>query len=338
MTLGAERSVLGSNLPKHRDESTKKTILMLPATSVSITSSRWQGEVMKIRKTIERAKNTAKERNESIFSTYEFQDRAYINSSDLSQELTALAPNFIHISGCAEGISELVVSNMDKSLNQNKLIANLFNLHSQFITCIILSGCCLEEQIREISQYIEFIVAIPEGIPEDLTIKFIDEFYFNLASSKGVETSFNLGKNLLQREGFSDENLFPSLFSQREVIDRRYLEEKLYICAENIKIDPNNISLLKRKASLLKDLGRIDEINETYEKIAEVDPINYKNRVNQGDDLKELGDYEKAGDAYTKALKLEENDYKVWWKKAIILFRSGNYMEAGIYYRTHLTF
>ena len=323
--------------PKYHDESAKKTILMLSANSVSSMSPRWQGEVIKIRKTIERAKNTTKERNESIFPTYEFQDRAYINSSDLSQELTALAPDFIHISGYAEGISELVVSNMDKSVNQNTLIANLFNLHSKSIACIILSGCCLEEQIREISQYIKFIVAIPEGIPEDLTIKFIDEFYFNLASSKGVETSFNLGKNLLQREGFSDENLFPNIFHQRDEVNRRYLEKTLDIYIEDIKTDPNNISLLKTKASLLKGLGRVDEINETYEKIAEVDPTNYKNRVNQGDDLEELGDYEKAGNAYTKALKLEENDYKIWWKKAIILVKSGNHMEARDYYRKALS-
>jgi tetratricopeptide (TPR) repeat protein len=336
--IAGSNPVVNIILRRPRNESSKKIVLMLPASSVSIASPRWQEEVTKIRKAIERAKNIAEEKHENNFEKYEFQDRPYINSSDLSQDLTALMPHIIHISGCEEGIAELVIGDTSQrdNNNQNNLISELFSLHENFINCIVLSGCCLESQIREISQHIEFIIGVPESLEETISAKFFDEFYFHLASNIEIEVSYNLGKNLLRREGYIDEDLFPKLFYQKDEINRRGWEAELAICIKDLEEQPENITLLKKKASLFKDLGRIHELNETHENISNLEPTKYENRVKQGDDLEELGDHGKADIAYTKALELEETDYKVWWKKAIAYANAGEHMQAGESYKNAL--
>jgi tetratricopeptide (TPR) repeat protein len=128
----------------------------------------------------------------------------------------------------------------------------------------------------------------------------------------------------------------PRLFIRSDEIIRRDLEKQLEKCLEEIEADPLNIILWKKRASLLKDLGRADETNEAYEKVASLDPENYANRVLQGDTLESLGDHNKANAAYDKALKLEEDDYKIWWKKAISQSNSGEYEEAEKSYKKAL--
>jgi tetratricopeptide (TPR) repeat protein len=323
------------SLREQQNKPSKKIVLMLPASSKSIASSRWQEEVTKIRKAIERAKNIAEEKCEKNLDKYEFQDRPYISASDLSQDLTALMPHIVHISGYGEGIGELVIGNANQG-DHDKLISKLFSLHAKFITCIVLSGCYLESQIREISQYIEFAIGVPEELEEVISTKFFDEFYFHLASNRGIEVSYNLGKSLLQREGDCDEYSFPKLFYQKDEINRRDWEKELEICIKDLERKPENLTLLKKKASLLKDLGRIDELNETHENISKLEPEKYENRVKQGDDLEELGDYRKADNAYNKALEIEEKDYKVWWKKAIAYANAGEHIKAGGSYKNAL--
>jgi tetratricopeptide (TPR) repeat protein len=305
---------------------------MLPANPTSITNSRWKQEVSKIRKVLENANKNAEE--------YEFQDRAHINWSELSQELTALTPSIIHISGCEDGIAGLVFENPSQSTNvsnQNRFIAEFFKAHSQFINCIVFSGFCSEDQIREIAQYIEFLVGIPSELEEASAIQFLDEFYFQLASNRGIEISYDLAiKRLQQKEDYINKALFPKLFSQKDEVNYRDWENELEICIKDLGENPGDVVSWKRKASLLKDLGRIDEMNEAYERIAILEPDNYKNRVKQGDDLEELGDHKKADNAYTKAIELEEKDYKVWWKRARALTKDEQYEAAIVCYEKAL--
>jgi tetratricopeptide (TPR) repeat protein len=327
--------IVGSNqtvnihLSEQETKLSTKTILILPTSSESIAKPRWREEIKKI-------KNVVGNANHEI-EKYDVQDNAFADSASISHEFTRLAPYIVHISGCEEGIANLCCGDTTQdSSAQNIYIASLFKCHSVHIDCVVFSGCYLKKQAIEIAQNIKYVVGIAPELDESSVIKFLDHFYFNIASNKGVEAAYGIGKNFIQRQDNLDESSCPKLLIQKDEINRRDWEKELEICIRDLEKTPENITLWKQKASLLKDLGLTDETNEAYEKVASLDPENYKNRVLQGDMLESLGDHNKANAAYDQALKLEVKDYKIWWKKAIAQANAEEYEESEKSYREAL--
>ena len=333
---GLQTSGLKPGAPKlKRDDTAKKTVLMLPASPESYKSERWKEEVKLAKEVIKKA-----DKNEN---RYEFEDMAFIESSDVFRNLSDIKPYVLHISGDVEGIAELIIGNISRSTNdQNQQLSEIFKLHAQFIDCVILSGCSLEEQIREIVHHIEFVIIIPRSLRQENAVKFLDGFYYSLPSNRGIKGSYDAGiyelrQYLRERNSTFDETSRPEIFFQTDEISRRNWKKELDVCIEELEVDPTDTNLWKKKADLLKNLGYIDEMNEAYEKAASFDPGNYENRVKQGDALESLGDHNKANVAYDKALKLEKEDYKIWWKKAIAQANIGEYNEADKFYKEALS-
>ncbi len=357
MTPGVERSALGGKsglkpgvqmprvwLPESK-ESSEKIILMLPADSNSYSSPRWKVECQQIEKSVKNANQKSEENAQEKLKPHKFESKPYTTYSDLPQELTALEPSIVHITGEVNGIAELVIGHTShKTESQDELIADFFKLYSKYIDCVVLSGCYIEDQLYAISQYIKFVVFIPKELEEGLYITFFDNFYFQIVFRQDVERSYEIALNSVSRETKANlvnypnfrEEFLPKILFQEDGINRRKSEEELILCGGKLEVEPDNVKLWKRIASLLKDLGRIEEMNEAYNKVTELEP-DYQNRLKQGNALLASGDYEKAEVAYTKALELEENDYKIWWKKAITLVKSGHIMEAGICYKKALS-
>ena len=333
---GLQTSGLKPGAPKlKRDDTAKKTVLMLPASPESYKSERWKEEVKLAKEVIKKA-----DKNEN---RYEFEDMAFIESSDVFRNLSDIKPYVLHISGDVEGIAELIIGNTSRITNdQNQQLSEIFKLHAQFIDCVILSGCSLEEQIREIVHHIEFVIIIPRSLRQENAVKFLDGFYYSLPSNRGIKGSYDAGiyelkQYLHGRNSTFDETSRPEIFFQTDEISRRNWKKELDVCIEELEVDPTDTNLWKKKADLLKNLGYIDEMNEAYEKAASFDPGNYENRVKQGDALESLGDHNKANVAYDKALKLEKEDYKIWWKKAIAQANIGEYNEADKFYKEALS-
>jgi tetratricopeptide (TPR) repeat protein len=208
--------------------------------------------------------------------------------------------------------------------NPEKLIAELFRLHSKSIKCIILNGCYSEVQAREIVQHIDFVIGINQDLEHTNVISFLNEFYYHLGSGRTIRDSYDAGYNLLQRQGLEDINLLPTLLEKYHEIKRRELEK----CDKKIEKNPTNVELWKKRASLLELLGCAEEANEAYEKASSLAPDDYKIRAEQGDALERSGKHEKAANVYDKALELEPEDYKVWWKKGKALVKVKKYDEA----------
>ncbi len=340
--LGGEevgRSTTGLKLgaPRlKRDDTAKKTILMLPASPSSRTSARWEAESTMARDVIKKA-----DKNED---KYGFQERPFIKSPDLLENLTDLKPYVLHVSGDVEGIAELVLGNNTcQSLHdQNQQISELFRLHDQFIDCVILSGCSLEEQVQEIVHHIEFVIVLPKGLEQENAKSFLNGFYYSLPSNRGIKGSYDAGiyklnQCLKEQSPTFDTTLVPKIFFRLDEINRREWIEELNDCIKELEKNPADINFWRKKADLLKKLGRVEEMNEAYEKAASIDPENYEDRVKQGDALESLGDHNKANVAYDKALKLEKEDYKIWWKKAIAQANIGEYNEADKSYKEALS-
>jgi len=318
-------STMPSSIPIQVDSSqarqTVKKILMLSANTEDAETVCRKNQIRKIREALSRAKQS---------SQFDLENRPEIGVTDLSQELSAIEPYAIDIYGRRNGIETLVSENgyeNTASENSEKLIAKLFRLHAQSIECVILNGCYLEEQAREVVQYIEFVIGINQNLKDSEALVFLNEFYFHLGSGRTVKDSYDLGCYPLEQNGCDDTQL-PILLDKQSEIKRRGLEKELSSCNEEIEKNPNNATLWKKKADILKDLNRPEEMDEAYEKASSLDPNNYKIRTKQGDALEQFKKHEKSVKAYDKALELDPNNYKIWWKKGQALDEAGKYDEA----------
>jgi tetratricopeptide (TPR) repeat protein len=322
-------------------QQTVKKILMLSANPDKFEVKSRREEIEKIRNALDRSA-LARLRQGKQNTVFEPPlDRPDIRAVDLSRELSIIEPHIINISGCENGIENLMFGcnyTGDILSNPEKAMAKLFKLYNKSVKCIVLNGCFLEKQAIEIVQNIEFVIGIAHETEYATANDFLDEFYFQIGSERTIRDAYQLSCSLLERTAtFRTSTSFSTiLLSREDEIKRQDLEEKLSICDRAIENNQNDIETWKRKASLLRELGRYEEANEVYERASSIAPDDYKIRAEQGDALEQVGKHEKAVIAYEKALELEEKDYKIWWKKGKALANATKYSEANIPYRNAL--
>jgi tetratricopeptide (TPR) repeat protein len=331
--IGANSNNYIGGVPHHNSDSsqvkqTVKKILMLAANPDNIESSRKRTDIKKIRNALNRAKACH-------VQLFEIEDRLETSAIDISQELSAVKPYIVNISGCEEGIDLVVLrNNIDKNTlnNSNKIISDLFKYHADNIDCIVLNGCYSKEQSIEIAQQIKYVVGISHRLDDNEAICFLDEFYYQLGSERGIRDSFDISCNHLQRVKDVENSKIPVLLNRNDETDRRKTERKLENCILSLQKNQYDVGLWNEKAELLNRLGRYSEANESYEKASIIQPKNPKPRTNQGDVLEKAGNYEQAVIAYEKSLEIEQEDYRVWWKKGLALIGIKKYHEAAISY------
>ena len=311
-----------------------KKILMLSANPDNPELDRRNEEIREIENALDRA-TTARSKQGKYDAIFESPplDKLNIRATDISQEISTIQPSIICISGNEDGIEKLIlesVSTKNKPLNSEKLIADFFHLYSESIDCIILNGCYSEEQAREIAQHVKCVIGINRNLKHKKIIEFLSEFYYqlNLDNTITIQTSYHISRNRLERIDPEDIQLLPTLLEKEDEEKRRELEEKLSSCNEKIEKDENNVELWRKKADLLKKIGRSEEADEAYERASLLAPTNYEIRIEQGNALELFGRHEEAVDAYDKALELQKEDYTVWWKKGQALVVVGKYDEA----------
>ena len=307
-----------------QNDSTSKKIVLLLSTLKSDQSQRRE-EFNKIKNALYRAKY----RDEFIS-----QNGSHIGASDLSQELSAVEPHIVDISGYEDGINSLVLESFsDKNTfkNPDKLIADVFKRHANSIECIILNRCYSKKQAEAIIQHIKFVVCISQELEDSKVIDFLDEFYFQIGSKQTIRYSYECGRERLERKGIEDDKLIPVLLDKyAEYAERRRkeLEDKLISCDKAIEKDQNNLRLLQNRANFLIELGRSEEVDETYERASMLAPNNPEIKAEQGKALEQFGKHEEAVNAYDKALELKPEDYKIWWDRAQALVEGKKYDEA----------
>jgi tetratricopeptide (TPR) repeat protein len=320
-------------VPHHNNDSSKveqtvKKILMLAANPDNIESSRKRTGIKEIRNALNRAKAYHGQ-------LFDIEDRLETSAIDISQELSAIQPYIINIAGCEDGIQMVTLrSSPDGStlVNPAKIIADLFKHYADDVECVVLNGCHSKEQSIEIAQYIKYVIGISNKLDDSEAIIFIDEFYYQLGSKRGIKNSYDMSCNRLQILGTIDNSKIPVLLNRKDETNRRDLEQKLATCDLQLENNLKSIELWNNKAELLKRLGRYTEATESYEKASCLQPDNPKYKTNQGDLLEKIGNYDQAVIAYDKALEIEEGDYQVWWKKGQALIGIKKYNEAAISY------
>ncbi|MBD2345063.1 ATP-binding protein [Anabaena subtropica] len=98
----------------------------------------------------------------------------------------------------------------------------------------------------------------------------------------------------------------------------------------NIQLDrePENKTLLRKKAEIYRFMGNVDMMNEIYEKLIDLNPKNSTTRVAYASAHKSIGDLDGALSILNDALKLDKNNSAVLKLKGSILLSSNNIEEA----------
>lgn len=310
---------------------TLRNILFLSANPKNSNRDSREREILKIEHALGNATLKRKEKGENNPLYNPSINQPIATTSDISRLLVTVKPYIIQISGFENELSKLILEDSPGS-NRNEsvksLILDLFQNNSLDTHCVVLNGCYLETQAREIVQYVDFIIGINQSLSEELVLIYLDEFYFCLGLGRTVTDAHEAGCHRLTLLQLNEIKM-PILLSKKEETYRRSLEKALTVINEAIEKDVTNASRWNQKGSLLQRLHLSEDAAEAYEKAAFLEPENPKIREDQGDDFEQSGEHKEAEAAYSKALELsEEKDYKILWKKGKAQARSGQYISA----------
>ncbi len=89
-------------------------------------------------------------------------------------------------------------------------IANLFELFSTTIECVVLNACYSEVQASAIAKHIPYVIGMNQAIGDKAAIKFATGFYNAVGAGESVEFAYKLGCNVIQLDGIP-EHLTPVL-------------------------------------------------------------------------------------------------------------------------------
>jgi Tfp pilus assembly protein PilF len=310
------------------EKKVKKKVLMLLTDPEGEEKRRRREEIRRVKAAKDRARNG---------DQFDVDSQPDVDAARFSQEVSKLEPFIIDIFGNEGGIEDLV---FEKSIKEAvftesekiQLISDLFRVYSESVKsveCIILNGCYSISQAQEIVQHVEFVIGIDHALGEENITDFLEEFYYQVFSERGIKGAHSFGCNRVKRKNSKDiHDLLPKLLNRKEAEKRIVLETELKSCDEAILHEPSSIDLRKQRAKLLKELGRAEEATEAYEEVSLLAPNDLKIRTQQGKALVQLGKPSEAAIAFDQALKLERKDYKIWWRKAKALVEAGMHSEA----------
>jgi uncharacterized protein YjbI with pentapeptide repeats len=190
-------------IQKEVENSTVKTILILASNPKNTSHLRLDQEVREIDAGLQRAKKR---------ELFDLKQRWAVRSQEVYQALLDFKPQIVHFSGHGSGDDGLALEdeNGNFKLVDTEAIANLFELFSDTIECVVLNACYSEVQASAIAKHIPYVIGMNQAIGDKAAIKFATGFYNALGAGESVEFAYKLGCNVIQLDGIP-EHLTPVL-------------------------------------------------------------------------------------------------------------------------------
>lgn len=122
-----------------------------------------------------------------------------VRKQDLSRRLLQEQPRIVHFSGHGTSNGSLCfVGDDGKSQYVDPVDLDLmFELHAQYIDCVILNACYAIKQAEAISQHINYVIGMRKAIPDRAAIDFTIGFYQALGEGKSIDEAYNYGCALI---------------------------------------------------------------------------------------------------------------------------------------------
>ena len=178
-----------------------RKVLFLASNPIKAKKIRFGEEMREIQDSLKSCKESDK---------FEFISKTAVRPKDLSNSILEHKPEIIHFSGCGytdQSIAGIILE--DDNGNAQRILPNalaeLFELFSCFIKCVILNSCFSVPQGEIISKFIPYVIGLNSSIDEQASIKFSSSFYYSLGTGATFEFSYNFAKKSLALFGFKDE-------------------------------------------------------------------------------------------------------------------------------------
>ncbi|MGK7940907.1 MAG: CHAT domain-containing protein [Crocosphaera sp.] len=133
---------------------------------------------------------------------FEVQIGSGVNSQEIQTLFLEHKPRIVHFCGHGAGKNGLVFEDNKntETLVSKEALADLFDIFSNQVECVLLNACYSDIQASEISHHINYVIGMIQAIRDDAAIVFARGFYEALADGQSIEISYKLGCNTIERQ------------------------------------------------------------------------------------------------------------------------------------------
>lgn len=140
------------------------------------------------------------------------ESRESVRPGDITQAIFDVEPQIIHFAGHGMKTGELCFEDIQGKTQpvQPEALANLFELVSAQVSCVVLNACYSEIQARAIAKHIPFVIGMNQSIGDKAAVTFAIGFYKALGAGRSFEDAHKFARVEIQLEGIP-EHLTPVL-------------------------------------------------------------------------------------------------------------------------------
>lgn len=192
-------------------------------------------EIREIEEAIRRATNR---------DLFEIRIRTAVRPQDIRRAIAEEQPQIVHF--CGHGLEDGSLLLEDDGGNNKPVspegLAALFNLHADYVNCVLLNACHSEKTAIAISQYINYTIGMNQPIEDKAAIAFAQGFYDGLGFKNSgyqnlFQRAFDEGMVAIQLDNFSQGSI--------PVLKKKLLDKKEQIKPKETTVtNPEEISLL----------------------------------------------------------------------------------------------
>jgi hypothetical protein len=148
----------------------QQKILVLTAITHGLDLDR---EIRQIEEAIRRASNR---------DIFEVKIRTAVRPQDIRRAIAEEKPQIVHFCGHGQEDGSLILE--DDGGNNKPVapsaLASLFQLHADYVKCVLLNACYSEKSAEAISEYINYVIGMNNSILDNPAIAFSEGFYDGL--------------------------------------------------------------------------------------------------------------------------------------------------------------
>ena len=190
-------SISSPNIPQKQSIQLQK-ILILAAIPHGL---RLDTEIRSIEEAIRRATNR---------DLFEIKVRTAVRPQDIRRAIAEEQPQIVHF--CGHGLEDGSLLLEDDGGNNKPVspfgLASLFELHSDYVKCVLLNACYSEQSAEAIKQHINYVIEMNNPIEDKAAIAFSQGFYDGLGYKNSVnqdvfQRAFNEGMVAIKLENLS---------------------------------------------------------------------------------------------------------------------------------------
>lgn len=187
----------------------KKTILFLAANPKNSTPLDLTREVKQIEEGLKRSQKRDKFLLEQVWA---------VTPGDVQRAMLDFKPQIVHFSGHGMGENGLVLENEvgQAQFARSAALADLFDLFSDKVECVVLNACYSEVQAVAIAHHIPYVVGMNQAVGDRAARVFAVGFYDALGAGESFDFAYKLGRNRIALEGIA-EDLTPVITRKSEV-------------------------------------------------------------------------------------------------------------------------